>query len=97
MVMHQPYNEKVDLWCLGILTFEFLVGKPPFETDDANSTYRKIMAVEYNVPSYVSDLAKEFIAQLLQKKPEQRMSLENAKVHPWISTYAKDRKDKHLV
>lgn len=24
------YDEKVDLWCLGILTYELLVGKAPF-------------------------------------------------------------------
>lgn len=97
MVQHQSYTDKVDLWCLGILTYEFLVGKPPFETEDANSTYRKILAVDYTVPSYVGESAKDFIAQLLQKAPEKRMALDRAKIHPWITSYAKDRKDRHLI
>lgn len=31
MVEGNEHTEKVDLWALGILTFEFLVGTPPFE------------------------------------------------------------------
>jgi serine/threonine protein kinase len=31
MVEGRPHTEKVDYWALGVLMFEFLVGKPPFE------------------------------------------------------------------
>ncbi|KAI1297270.1 Aurora kinase A-A [Halotydeus destructor] len=96
MVQHQPYNDRVDLWCLGVLTYEFLVGKPPFENEDATQTYRKILAVDYTYPKFINELAQAFIRSLLQRKAENRMSLETAKVHPWIVEYAKDRKDRHL-
>ena len=26
-----PYNEKVDVWGVGVLCYELLVGRPPFE------------------------------------------------------------------
>lgn len=31
MVLGKEHSEKVDLWALGVLTYEFLCGNPPFE------------------------------------------------------------------
>lgn len=31
MVDGKEHTSKVDLWALGVLTYEFLVGSPPFE------------------------------------------------------------------
>jgi aurora kinase len=31
MVDQKPHNANVDLWALGVLTYEFLTGGPPFE------------------------------------------------------------------
>lgn len=31
MVEQKEHNEKVDYWALGVLTYEFLIGNPPFE------------------------------------------------------------------
>jgi serine/threonine protein kinase len=31
MIEGKEHSEKVDYWALGVLTYEFLVGKPPFE------------------------------------------------------------------
>jgi serine/threonine protein kinase len=39
MVEKREHNEKVDHWALGVLTYEFLVGNPPFE--DRNSVESK--------------------------------------------------------
>jgi len=38
MVEGHSHDRAVDLWCLGVLLFEFLVGKPPFESEDTNET-----------------------------------------------------------
>ena len=42
MIAQKPYNEMVDLWCIGVLCYELLVGKPPFESSTSSETYRRI-------------------------------------------------------
>ena len=31
MILNKEHNEKVDYWALGVLTYEFICGHPPFE------------------------------------------------------------------
>jgi aurora kinase len=57
------YSEKVDLWSLGVLTYEFLVGEAPFE-DTQVMTQRKIARGEYTVPSFISSEAKDLIKRV---------------------------------
>ncbi|KAK2005258.1 kinase-like protein, partial [Colletotrichum eremochloae] len=77
------YDEKVDLWSLGVLTYELLVGIPPFE-DTPKKTRSRIAKADLKVPSYVSRGAKDFIQQLLVINPEDRASLYRVQTHPWI-------------
>ncbi|PBP21542.1 threonine protein kinase [Diplocarpon rosae] len=77
------YSEKVDLWSLGVLTYEFLVGEAPFE-DTPVMTQRKIARGEMTVPSFVSPEAKDLIKRLLVLDPEKRIPLEQVQKHPWI-------------
>lgn len=87
MVQRKIYDKNVDLWCLGVLTYEFLVGNPPFEMNTLEETYNRILAVNYEIPDNVSDLATDFIKRLLQELPESRMQLVEAKQHQWIAQY----------
>lgn len=45
MIEGRMHNEKVDLWCIGVLCYELLVGNPPFESASHNETYRRIVKV----------------------------------------------------
>lgn len=45
MIEGRTYNEMVDLWCMGVLCYELLVGKPPFESSTSSETYRRICQV----------------------------------------------------
>ncbi|CAI0652565.1 Serine/threonine-protein kinase ark1 [Colletotrichum fructicola] len=77
------YNEKVDLWSLGVLTYEFLVGEAPFE-DTPVMTQRRIARADMTVPSFVSPEAKDLIKKLLVLDPEKRIPLDQVQTHPWI-------------
>jgi aurora kinase A len=87
MIEGDMHDEKVDLWSLGVLTYEFLVGKPPFEAETNNETYRKITRVEIQYPAHVSEGARDLVNSLLKKNPEHRMPLDKVLEHPWIQQF----------
>ncbi|KAK6079273.1 serine threonine-protein kinase eg2 [Seiridium cupressi] len=77
------YNEKVDLWSLGVLAYEFLVGEAPFE-DTPVMTQRRIARADMTIPSFVSPEARDLIKRLLVLDPDKRIPLEQVQQHPWI-------------
>lgn len=46
-----PYNKAIDYWSLGIVLYQFLVGKPPFDFDGDFAKYvlRNRMLIAYFV------------------------------------------------
>lgn len=84
MVKSLEYNEKVDNWCLGVLCYEFLVGKPPFESDTQKATFKKIMEVAVEYPNIIPLGAKDLISKLLKFKPDDRLALKDVMKHSWI-------------
>ena len=84
---HTEYDFSVDNWCIGVLTYEFLVGHPPFESSTKEQTYERIRNLDIRFPSHVSESAQDFIRKLLVIDPAQRMPLSEVKNHPWIQKY----------
>ena len=84
MVEVRGYDEKVDLWSLGVLCYEFLVGEPPFDAPGKKATFKRISRVDLNFPAYVSAGARDLITRLLAKDPKTRLSLSEVERHPWI-------------
>ncbi|XP_057292327.1 aurora kinase C-like [Hydractinia symbiolongicarpus] len=84
MIEGKMHDEKVDLWSIGVLCYEFLVGKPPFETESHDETYKLISQVKYSCPSHMSSGAKDLISKLLRHKPEDRLALTDILQHEWI-------------
>lgn len=90
ILLGHPYSFETDVWSLGVLTYELLVGATPFYCENQMEMYKRIEMIDYSFPESppVSDAAKSFIAGLLKLKPEARMSLEDAANHPWIRNRA---------
>lgn len=78
------YDVGVDVWAVGVLLFELIVGKPPFVKSEIPDTYRCIKASKVAFPSTVSNGARELTTGILQKDPQARLSLADALKHRWM-------------
>mmetsp|Transcript_2437 Transcript_2437/g.4088 ORF Transcript_2437/g.4088 Transcript_2437/m.4088 type:complete len:323 (+) Transcript_2437:166-1134(+) len=90
MVEGRAHDQTVDSWSLGVLTYEFLFGIPPFEAPGHQDTYRRIVRVDLKFPDSptVGESAKDFIRKLLVKDTSQRLQLDLVEAHPWITEHA---------
>ncbi|KAI1052654.1 hypothetical protein LB507_009790, partial [Fusarium sp. FIESC RH6] len=93
------YDEKVDVWSLGVLIYEFLVGVPPFE-DTPVKTQRRIARAEMQIPDFLSSKAKHLIKNpytnrclLLVRDPEKRLPLDQVAQHPWTLQHCSSSKE----
>lgn len=82
MIEGSHYDDTVDQWCLGILCYEFLVGQPPFESENTDNTYQKIKRLDVNYPRHLTPGSKDLISKLLRKHNQNRMSLVDVMQHP---------------
>lgn len=87
MVEGAPHDYRVDIWSLGVLCYEFCTGKPPFETNTYEDTYKRIRSVDLLFPSYLSSEVQDLLSKLLVHDPSKRMSLTDVLAHPWITKY----------
>lgn len=72
------HSYEVDTWSLGVIIYTLLIGKPPFETSDVKTTYRRIRMNAYSFPDHVqiSSQAKSLITKILNSDPAKRPSLD---------------------
>ena len=71
------HSYEVDIWAIGIIIYIFIVGKPPFETNDLKQTYKRIKSIQFDFPEdvHISTAAKNLIRRLLVRDPKKRPSL----------------------
>uniref|UniRef100_A0A7S1TI29 Protein kinase domain-containing protein n=1 Tax=Compsopogon caeruleus TaxID=31354 RepID=A0A7S1TI29_9RHOD len=84
----ERYTAKVDMWSCGVMMYQMLGGKLPFNAMTGNGVIRKVRKGNYNFndPQWgtVSLVAKDLISKLMEVDPEKRYSAEQALHHPWI-------------
>jgi len=78
------YNHRADIWSLGVLLYEMLCGKSPFKAPTIQDIKDRILRAEY-INDAGSENARGLISQLLCVDPKRRISLQEAKLHPWFA------------
>ena len=83
----QGHSYEVDTWSLGVILYTLLIGKPPFETQDVKTTYKRIRMNVYTFPdgANISDNAKNLIQRILSSDPSQRPKFDEILAHPFLS------------
>jgi calcium-dependent protein kinase len=77
-ILNGKYTEKCDIWSVGVIAFEFLSGKVPFEAKSMPKLFDRIRlgSIIMMGPRWdkVSPEAKEFVIALLNRDDQSRPS-----------------------
>eukprot|EP01133_Synstelium_polycarpum_P006816 gene6816-7921_t len=87
------YDNAVDMWSIGVITYILLCGFPPFYASSQNLLFEKILTADYDFPepewTHVSDSA------LIVKDPEQRHTAKKCLDDTWITGSDVNQMDLH--
>ena len=84
------YDESVDIWSLGTLCYEMLIGKATFEASTMRELQAKIEKGEYTLPTTLSKEAVSFLNAMLQYDPKCRLNAEELSRHHFLTRDIKD-------
>eukprot|EP00908_Phaeocystis_cordata_P001094 Transcript_11173.p2 GENE.Transcript_11173~~Transcript_11173.p2 ORF type:complete len:561 (-),score=268.93 Transcript_11173:278-1960(-) len=75
ILRREPCGEMVDFWALGVVLYQFLVGETPFNAEQVQLVYAKIVAGEVDFPTEddVSASAVQILKALLVQDPQERL------------------------
>ncbi|XP_027031024.2 serine/threonine-protein kinase ULK2 isoform X1 [Tachysurus fulvidraco] len=87
VIMSQNYDAKADLWSIGTVIYQCLVGKPPFQANspqDLRMFYEKNKTLVPNIPRETSPPLAELLLGLLQRNQKDRMDFDTFFSHPFL-------------
>ena len=96
-IINGSYDEKSDIWALGVIAYLTLSGVTPFGGLDGenlllvkqNIMRAKLEFEPVDIWENISSDGVNFIKRLLQAKPENRPTAKQAQKDPWIQIWAK--------
>ncbi|KAM3144140.1 hypothetical protein pb186bvf_003904 [Paramecium bursaria] len=93
MLDGNEYDQRLDIWSIGVLIYELLTNKSPFTGDSIQQMdeqkkkllIQNIKQAQIIFPVDFPPLAKDLVRKILKKEPSQRISLRDIRDHPWIN------------
>eukprot|EP00434_Breviolum_minutum_P038409 symbB.v1.2.034069.t1/scaffold4254.1/size42344/3 len=87
MIRGEGHNESLDMWEMGVLLYEMVVGKSPFGGSNQDETCRNILSVRLKFPPGLEPLAEDCIKKLCQPRPQERLTAAQAKCHEFVRKF----------
>lgn len=88
VIKQEEYGREIDIWSVGVITYVIMSGSLPFFHTVLHKLYRQIVERDLVFPDKVwgkvSKGAQDFILRLLQVRPGDRLTSEQAMNHPWL-------------
>ena len=87
IIKEQGHDEKVDVWCIGVLLFELITGNVPFQGNDIDTLKENILHLKIAWPKDINVDAKSLIKKILKSDPAARISLEEMLTQPFFTKH----------
>ena len=84
------YDQKADIWSLGAICYEMLIGRAAFDAEDMEDLVNKIENGKYKVPTTLSKEVVSFLNGMLQYDSNSRLNIEQLAAHHFITKNVKD-------
>lgn len=96
VLLGHSYDEQVDVWAVGVITYILLCGYEPFYDERGDQAmFRKILRGEFtfNSPNWdnVSLNAKDLVRRMLALDPKKRITAREAYSHCWVKGQAANK------
>ena len=82
-----PYDEKIDVWSLGIIGYYMFTGDVPFKATNVYGLTNEIENGYIQLPTNLSKEAVSFLLNMLQYNPSKRITATDLKQHPFLQGY----------
>ncbi|KMZ69303.1 CBL-interacting protein kinase 14 [Zostera marina] len=76
----------VDIWACGVILYEFLAGKTPFEGNNLPSISRKIKLGKFEFPIWFTESQRNLISKMLNPTYKQRIKMGDIFEDEWFKT-----------
>lgn len=77
MLTKNEVGKPSDIYQIGTVLYEMLIGFPPYFTDNITKLYASIKSGKLKVPDIISADANDLMTKLLNKDPKKRLGVKD--------------------